>query len=158
MFSFSKWVLEWASIFKMWKVLCVFFFPFYEKHNCKKNSSHSLQIALLMRMLTNNEIYVKLLNWFKLIRIHNSSNPVGPIMIWQQQLTRRVIMRLPSWPWQSLKSSNPFLFEFLSNKNTAWNNPNFIYIFSISHNYKHESYSCGSKNFIFESDFLFIIS
>ena len=46
-------------------------FPFSEKHNCKQKSVHSLQIALLMRLWTNNEIYIKLLNLFQLSRIYN---------------------------------------------------------------------------------------
>ena len=74
MFSFSKWVSEWAFISKVWFFfeMCFHFqnvkgfvsvvFPFSEKHNCKQKSVHSLQIALLMRMWTNNELYMKLLN------------------------------------------------------------------------------------------------
>ena len=46
-------------------------FPFSEKHNCKQKSVHSLQIALLMRLWTNNEIYIKLLNLFQLSRIYH---------------------------------------------------------------------------------------
>ena len=60
MFSFSKWVSEWALIFKMsfFLKMCFHFqnvkgfvsvvFPFLDKHNCKQKSIHSLQIALLM--------------------------------------------------------------------------------------------------------------
>ena len=92
MFSFSKWVSEWAFIFKMWfsfemcfhfqnmKGFVIFVFPFSEKHNCKQKSVHSLQIALLMRLWTNNEIYIKLLNLVLLSRIYNllylSRNPI----------------------------------------------------------------------------------
>ena len=62
MFSFSKWVSEWASIFKMWfffkmcfhfqnvKGFVSVFFPFSEKYNCKQKSVQSCQIALLMRL------------------------------------------------------------------------------------------------------------
>ena len=83
-FSFSKWISEWAFIFKMgfffwkcafifkmWKVLWVLFFPFSEKHNCEQKSEHSLQMALLIKFWTNNEIYIELLNLFQLSRIYN---------------------------------------------------------------------------------------
>ena len=83
MFSFSKWVSEWAFIFKMWfsfkmcfhfqnmKGFVIFVFTFSKKHNCKQKSVHSLQIALLIRLWTNNKIYIKLLNFFLLSRIYN---------------------------------------------------------------------------------------
>ena len=76
MFSFSKWVSNELSfskcgslsiyvfIFKMWKILWVFV-SFSEKHNCKQQICkqkfvQSLQIALLMRLWLNIEIYIKL--------------------------------------------------------------------------------------------------
>ena len=46
-------------------------FPFSEKYNFKQKSVHSLQISLLMRLWTNNEICTKLLNLFQLSEIHN---------------------------------------------------------------------------------------
>ena len=53
---------------------CDFCFSFFRKtqqHNCKQTAVHSLQIVLLMRLWTNNEIYIKLLNLFLLSRIYN---------------------------------------------------------------------------------------
>ena len=76
-----------AFLFKMWFIfkMCFHFqnvkgfvsivFPFSEKHNSKQKSVHSILIALLMRLWTNNEIYTKLLNLFQLQRIYNSSYP-----------------------------------------------------------------------------------
>ena len=46
-------------------------FSFSKKHNCKQRFEHSLQIALLMRLWINNEIYIKLLNLFQLSRVYN---------------------------------------------------------------------------------------
>ena len=80
------------SIFKMWFsfemrfhfqkvrgfVIFVFPFSFFRKtqqHNCKQTALHSLQIALLMRLWTNNKTYMKLLNLFQLSRIYNSLHP-----------------------------------------------------------------------------------
>ena len=40
-------------------------FPFSEKHNCKQKSVHSLQIALLMRLWTNNELYIPYARHYK---------------------------------------------------------------------------------------------
>ena len=71
MFSFSKWVSKWAFIFKMWKVLWVLFFLFPKKHNYKQKSEHSHRLALLIRLWTNNEIYIKLLNSSRLSSIYN---------------------------------------------------------------------------------------
>ena len=59
-FSFSKC-----------KRFCKYSFPLSKKHNCKQKSSHSLQIALLMRLWTNNEIYKKLLSLFQFSKIYN---------------------------------------------------------------------------------------
>ena len=83
MFSFSKWVSEWAFIFKVWffskmyfhfqnvKGFVNFVFLFSEEHKCKQKSVHLLQIALLMRLWTNYHIHLKLLNLFQLSRIYN---------------------------------------------------------------------------------------
>ena len=42
-----------------------------DKISCKQTAVHSLQITLLMRLWTNNEIYMKLLNLFLLSKIYN---------------------------------------------------------------------------------------
>ena len=59
-----------AFIFKMGFETCFHFqnvksfvfvvFPFSGKHNCKQKSVLSLQIALLKRLWTNNEIYINI--------------------------------------------------------------------------------------------------
>ena len=60
MFSFSKC-----------ERFCECCFSFSKKHMCKQKSVHSIQIALLMKLWSNNEIYIKLLNLFQLSRIYN---------------------------------------------------------------------------------------
>ena len=55
----------------MWKVWWILFFSLSEKQNWKQKSVHSLQIALLMRLWTNKEIYIKLLNMFQLSRVYD---------------------------------------------------------------------------------------
>ena len=95
----------------MWKVSWVFF-PFSEKHNCKQKSSHSLQIALPMRLWTNNKIYIKLLNLFQLSRIYDllyldylpTASPVSFAWIWQI-LT---ISLLRIWLIEKIMSKGPW--------------------------------------------------
>mgnify|MGYP007048885485 CR=1 FL=1 len=89
MLSFSKWVSEWTFIFKM----CFHFqnvkgfvsvvFPISKKHNCKQKSVISLQIALLMRLWTNNNIYIyiKLLNLFQFSTIYNLLHICKPVFL-----------------------------------------------------------------------------
>ena len=50
---------------------CECFFPFSKNTIVNKKTVHLLQIALLMRLYTNNEISIKLLNLFHLPRIYN---------------------------------------------------------------------------------------
>ena len=79
MFSFSKWVSEWAFIF----IMCFHFqnvkgfvsvgFPFSEKHNCKQKSVYPLQMALQIRFWTNNQTYNNLFYLFQLSRLYNLS-------------------------------------------------------------------------------------
>ena len=69
--SESAFICKMGFFFKM----CFYFqtvkgfvsvvFPFSRKHNCKQKYVHSLQIALLMRLWTNNKIYINLLNLFQ---------------------------------------------------------------------------------------------
>ena len=57
--------------FHFQKVFMRVVFLFLDKHNCKQKYVHSLKIALLMRLWTNNQICIKLLDLCQLSRICN---------------------------------------------------------------------------------------
>ena len=77
-FHLQNVVLFWNVLpFPKFERFCECCFSFC--HSWKQKSVHSLQIALLMRLWTNNEMYIKLLHLFQLSRIYNLLNT--PILV-----------------------------------------------------------------------------